>query len=502
MKAFRIVIAILLFVIPIGARTLWFYQGVYQRSAPVITPDYSSLTVPQPLLSTPISDKSISYPMAPIVLFDVNHIDLYLFSEIKPLTDALSTLGASVRITDDNILLSEQLKQANAYVVIAPVVPFNPLEVTAIQDFVHRGGRLLVISDPTRNTLSTSSTLPTFVQPVDIANFILEPFGITFNNDYVYNLVENEANFRNIILKDFGKHSISEGLTEIVLYGAHSIKTAQTPVFTADPDTLSSLTDKGGNVVLAATGADGNVLAIGDFSFMTAPFIEVADNQILVKNISRFLLSGTRTHDLTDYPYLFSHPATFLVKDSSTSDRETVNMMGTLQKGLALLNISFSIANKPQEGKDLIVTSTFKKADEIKEYTKSFNLSFSTEPLPTAEPEGAAVQLSELAKPTPTPIGTETLFPFPVIEPTPSTRLVVNLPGFGKVSTVGTGVILYLPSPERNTLILFAENSQALLEFAGIISSGSLSGCMIQQDIALCPLTPADSGSSGTNRFP
>jgi ABC-type uncharacterized transport system. len=49
--------------------------------------------------------------------------------------------------------LEEALRPASALVVVAPGRAFSPPEVAAVRRFVARGGRLLLVADPTRYTV-------------------------------------------------------------------------------------------------------------------------------------------------------------------------------------------------------------------------------------------------------------------------------------------------------------------------------------------------------------
>ena len=85
--------------------------------------------------------------------------------------------------------------------------------------------RGLVIYDPTGDPIGN-------IPDTTEVNPLLEPFGITINSDYLYNLEENEGNFRNVYFESFGKSVLTWGLKKVVLYGTHSLETD----FGIDPD--------------------------------------------------------------------------------------------------------------------------------------------------------------------------------------------------------------------------------------------------------------------------
>src|ERR1035437_7419052 len=93
MKRSRLLIAAFFLVLPLLARTLWYYQGIYHRTTPVATPNYASMTASQPILATPVVDTRTS-PVDSAILVDMAHNNLFSLSEIEPLTHFLENDGA------------------------------------------------------------------------------------------------------------------------------------------------------------------------------------------------------------------------------------------------------------------------------------------------------------------------------------------------------------------------------------------------------------------------
>ncbi len=160
------------------------------------------------------------------------HENLFSNSEIGSLTGIIDARGGRV----ENILsggydertLSDQLKYASAYISVCPTVAYTSGEVQLLQAFVGRGGRLLILTDPTRSVLRADySGFGSAVVVADViaANTLLAPFDITFTDDYLYNMTEYEGNFRNVYIRNFGDHPITDGLQTLVLYAAHSVQT-------------------------------------------------------------------------------------------------------------------------------------------------------------------------------------------------------------------------------------------------------------------------------------
>ena len=95
--------------------------------------------------------------------------------------------------------------------------------------FVADGGRLLLVSDPD------------IVGDVarDINN-IGDPFGVVFNDDYLYDVEENDENFTYIVLDEFLDQAAELADSQIAFYGARSISGAIQEQVRTGPTTLSS----------------------------------------------------------------------------------------------------------------------------------------------------------------------------------------------------------------------------------------------------------------------
>jgi hypothetical protein len=484
MKPIRLIIALIMLLIPVAARTLWYYQGTYQRTTPVATPDYMSFTVPQMQISTPMPAPAAVAAEKPVVLFDLNHDNFYFLSDVAPLTNVIEQLGGQFEVVESSKTLDDQLKYASSLAVIVPTSEFSSAEILAIQRFVARGGHLLVITDPTLNFGGGATAKPP-VSSVEVANLLLDSYDISFNDDYVYNLTSNEGNFRHVIFSQFAKDPLTQNLSKVVFFSTHSIKTGQTALIKGDAHSLSSLTDTGGGLVTAAAAQQGKVLAIGNMAFLTNPYYQVADNQQLVLNIGKFLISQPQSPDLTEFPHLLSRPVTLLVPTSSPINQSLLTALSTAQTGFQGLNLAATLSPTPVDGSDLVIFTTMPVNKEFQSYIDPFKLVFTKEPPPTPTPT------ADLGLSTPEAGGG--------VPSTSSSALIsyVNVPGFGKFATNGLGLVLFAPGKDRNTLILLAGTGSDLNTLAGLISSGSLQDCIVQGQVAVCNL----SGGSGKSGF-
>ena len=492
MKHQRLILALILLILPILGRTLWFYQGSYQRSEAVQTPDYAALQKPTPVTGSkaePVKNAAEKKEAQVVVLIDQSHNNAFYLSEIEPLTDAITRSGARLILSNPSTYLGDYLKYVQAYVVIALNSSFSEQESQAVQQFVRSGGRLLVITDPTRSTGYSESSAP--ITGTDIANQLLDPFKITFMEDYLYNQINNEGNFRNILISDLAKDDLTQGIQQLAFYSAHSLKTSQKVLAQGDENTRSSLTDNGGKLTVAASAVDGRVLALGDLSFMNTPYNQVAGNQQFIFNLAGYLTNSRPEKSLANFPRLFTRPISLLLLKSESIGQKTVGTIAILQKTAQFLNLKLNLVKEPQKDQDLIILGTYASGEELLPYLKDFKIDFSGLAQKTEEKTDETQSASNTATPAPTPT------PNPGAETTPqapSGMAVLGFPGLDTLSPTGVGIILYHPGAERNTLVLIAEDESGLQTLSTMLYMGDLSTCAVQENAAICQMDSSGSG--------
>ncbi len=165
-------------------------------------------------------------------------------------------------------------QDALAMVIIAPREPFSEEDLDAIKDFVEKGGRLLLIGDPTR--------------PSEI-NRLTVLYGLIFEDDYLYNLKDNGGNFRNVFFSEFKENKITDNMQEVVLFTTGSISSDDRGIAFGDEDTRSSLITSADSFSPLALARGSRVLAVYDLTFMTEPYNSLLDNNRLISNIANWL---------------------------------------------------------------------------------------------------------------------------------------------------------------------------------------------------------------------
>ncbi len=170
--------------------------------------------------------------------------------------------------------LDEELPVQGAFIIVCPQIEFSNQEMETINEFVNNGGKLLLIADPTRR---------------GNMNSLSHEFGLIFEPDYLYNMKEYDANYRNIFVSDFKENPISKNLEKITLYTAGSISSADGGIAFVDENTFSNVIETRKGLSPIALAQESKVLAIYDLTFITEPHNGILDNNQLISNIADWL---------------------------------------------------------------------------------------------------------------------------------------------------------------------------------------------------------------------
>lgn len=473
MKKQYFLIALLCLSLPILARALWYYQGFYFRSSLNQAPEYEKFKVPLPTLATQPALQFIQSSFSKKVLIDYAHTNRFNLAEIDSLTQALLHLNAGIELDKDSKDLASKLQGSDAYVIIAPTTAFSIDGIQAIENFVKRGGRLLIIADPTRTYQNNYVDVQNSIL---YANQVIDPYRMAFKTDYIYSITHNEGNYRNVFAVPAEENKLTHDIETVVFYGAHPLTGVLVPLLKGDQTTLASGTDQGGDLVMAASSMDGKVLALGDMSFMVTPYYQVADNHRLVLNVAEFLASESRPRSITDFPNLFTRPVVILETEDLAMDKNLLAELSSLQSTYELQGVQISISDQPEEGKDLLILGTYPSSSTLSNYLRSSGFEM-INPMVTEMTLAPTISSNNQ---TPTPAA-------PLITKIEFKNDTYQFPGIGTIPSRGFNFILYNQDEKRNTLILLAESRKNIIDLIKFINKGSLKGCMIQPKLAVCP---------------
>lgn len=440
-----------LWLLPLGffllgfvGRSLFYYRGVYLP--PHVPTDAVDAVVIAPQDSAPSATTPGS--LSGIVVFDDAHINNYSQDEMSVLYGRITAAGGEVKQFNGHEPLATTLRGAKAFVVAINVLSFDAEDALAVEAFVRNGGRLLLIGDPTR------------VVEANTLNSIAGRFGVLYQGDYIYNIVDNDGNYLNVYLRNFEENPLSEGVEELVVRGAGSLRASGDVLAAGDANTYSSLRETPGDVVAMALTNDGDVLALTDFTFLTAPYNTFADNDRFIDNVVSFLLGGDRDYQLLDFPNVFSGDVDVVYSDSDLL-QQTFAESGELRLLLADAGLGTQLRDSLRSGASAVVVGSYSNlGSDARRALAADGIDF----------DGG-----------------------------------VNISGVGSFSPSGTTLFhLHRNRSGAYQLFIMAENAKALKAGLQVLFDGKLDSCGLTDETALCipgslpTPTPTVSGTPGT----
>ncbi len=253
-----------------------YQQGGYDPP-PVNLPAFEEITV----LSPPVRGFTEVLPQRQgMLLVDAAHFNNFDEEDLTIPLGRVADRGYTIELLTDDHQLSTKLEEADSFIVILPQVPYTAEDVTLVHEFVDKGGKVLLVADPGRSN--------------DI-NSLARSFGMVFQPGYLYNVAEHDINFQNIFVKDFLPHDVTQGLEQIALYTAGSIKSSGLPLALTDSNTYSSMIERTEAFSPLARDSSGRVLGLFDLTFMTPPNNAVWDNERLIANLADYLTKSERS---------------------------------------------------------------------------------------------------------------------------------------------------------------------------------------------------------------
>ena len=462
---------------------------------PPYEPANSSALVPTPP-SAPFADTPTNADT--LILLDRAHNNSFTLEEINYLDGRLAARGSEFLLYEGGDL-ANLLRTVNAFVVIAPLEPFDDPEIQAVRHFVAQGGKLLLIGDPSRfeqELIRDDDGFPTGVQTDSDQlplNSLANTFNIIYNRDYLYNTIENEGNFRNIILQGFSESSpITAELEQIALYGSHSVQVGDEGriLLEADDNTWSSATDRAGGLALGVSAIGGQVIALGDVDFLRAPYFTVFDNSQFIAQLADFL-TGTRQREfvLGDFPYFYGESVDLIYSNNPDLGPDAFDEVIALQNGFAQTGRQLHLAVAPQADHDALWLGLYNQSEDVAELLATAGISMTIQP-----PVLTEQTLAELAEENDE--DTDDMDAEPS-EPEETIQLL-HTP-MGNVQMAGTALIyLHEAEGQQQLLILSAskEGLEATVErFLAVIPADAeavLSDCLLQETLALCPTNVSD----------
>ena len=300
-----------------------------------------------------------------LMVVDAQHSNSFTKNELLNFASRVADRGFDVEFLGDFtsapdpsqvqtrlLQLSEKLRQADSFVVILPRAAYTDTEAALVERFVSRGGKLLLVSDPSRSQR---------------INSLAKRFGVDFQADYLYNTVDNDANYKRIFIRDFQPDQLTAGLESITLDFAGSVKSPGGGLAFAGNGTKSTLLDDSVTLSAMAWGDDRNVLALSDFTFMVAGNDALLDNGKLVSNIADYVTDSEREFLLSDFPYFLDQEQEGGV-DILIGQPELLDVGLQVRTGLSARLLSARIAPLEDLSRDTVFLGLYADALRVSQY--------------------------------------------------------------------------------------------------------------------------------------
>jgi hypothetical protein len=475
----KLLVFVVLFLLPFGGRWYWYYRGKYE------TPKIAPIDQARISASTAKYNSYVDQPKpgSGRVVIDLTHDNNLLVDDLTPLKSRLAVRGVEMEIFDSTSsdTLAARLRGATALVELVPTNSFEPEERQVIKDFVNDGGRLLLAADPTRPVPvyqeSGSVDLYSVFFPesaIPAVNSLASAFGVSYFEDYVYNLSEYDANYRNVKYNTFAKDSpLTKGLNQVTLFAAHSLRGDGLPLITGDENTFSNVRAGETGFIPAILAADGKVLALGDITFMTSPYYQVSDNDHFLSNIADWLATDERKWDLKDFPYLFDDQVDLIQTFSDAVDPRLIAQSTPLQELFTQSGIPLQLRTEADPQHDALFIGTFAELDKVQDFLTAadITITFSSTQTTTVITETNDIENAD---------GTKS----EEVEETPKDTIAVK--DFGLFLAHGSSLYLVNRDDNQLSMIVLAEDETAVLAAIERLLIADFDGCVNQQDVTVC----------------
>lgn len=258
------------------------------------------------LVETPAENGTLSVAAtneSKVVVIDRAHQNDFGSSDVQPMIDALVEAGHEVRYlgsTGQQVQrpnLNATLRGADAFVTIAPRRGFRDGEVAGLTNFTERGGRVLLLAEPSSAQISGGLLSGVSVTEVSTQlTTVSSEYGMAVGTGYLYNMYENANNFQNVYATPTGNDTLTDGVDRVTFDRATQVtvndSTATSTLAAIDRTHLSSTR---ANSTFAVAARSGNVTLVGDSDFISPTYVRDSDNEVLLSNTLTFLVSGNKT---------------------------------------------------------------------------------------------------------------------------------------------------------------------------------------------------------------
>lgn len=242
-----------------------YYLKTYRFTGEITSYNFQGTNI---LSHNPVSEN--------VVFVDVSHKNIFIYEILGAFWSKLIENNMKVYFTDIQSLANYMtyIGMPKALIIICPNSPFNYYEINIIKNYVIRGGKLILIYDPS-------------IVPSIYINMLAQEYGMYFSEGYLYDMKHNYGVYRNIIVRKFTNHILTSNITELTLFTAAQVYGGEKGLaYTFNTTYLSLLDVKG---IYTPIAINGKVLAIGDLTFMLDPFQDISNNKTFLENLIKFI---------------------------------------------------------------------------------------------------------------------------------------------------------------------------------------------------------------------
>ena len=155
-------------------------------------------------------------------------------------------------------------------------------------------------------------------------------------------------------------------------------------------------------------------------------------------------MSGKRALSLENFPFVFTQSNVQVYPSSEvTLSAEAIAAISGLQSSLRTMNTSLNLVEETPRDGDAIILGTFTPSDDLEKFLEPFDITLDDGDF-------------------------------------------ITLPKLGRIGRYGNGILLFEKNKKGNSLTLLADTPEDLVALINTITSGSLSGCVVQNNIGIC----------------
>jgi hypothetical protein len=277
--------------------------------------------------------------------------------------------------------------------------------------------------------------------------------------------------------------------------------------------------------------ANGDVLALGDSTFMMEPYSYSHDNDQFVANIANWLSGAQRRYRVTDFPFFFGRQTQLIYAGGPRLDDELVRVGSKLQNLFASADKELLITEAEDQSADALFVGLYEEADAVASYLadagvtvsitstttleESQSLPLTQSPAGTASDSPGSATSALTASPAPTRTAKPVLSPplqrtsTPPSETSAPTDNWLHVESLGEVSLPGTALLLLDADSERYVMVVLADTQANLNSAIERLGTGNLEGCLLEEGtgerstVVLCSTAgAAEPGEPGERRPP